>query len=216
MTWISLFNSFLIMILLISLFTFYMIGVNLFIILLGLSLSFLILETSNNKNIFHYIDSFWLFIFSEIMVFFSLLCCCLWFNENYIYNLSHYLEIPFFGCFLLIGSSLTATYYHNFNNIESTNNSIYLTIILGVCFIILQLIEFSDCSINILTSVYHSSCFCTVGLHFSHVIIGLFLLISILLLDFNYLNQYYINIIIWYWHFVDYIWLLVFSIVYLF
>lgn len=60
-----------------------------------------------------YVSGFWLFIFSEIMVFGSLLFCCLYFDTDYYINISSSLELPFLGCFVLLGSSLTVTSYHH-------------------------------------------------------------------------------------------------------
>jgi len=47
------------------------------------------------------------------------------------------------------------------------------TLFLGRGFIVMQAFEFYDCDCDILFTVYNAARFCTVGLHFLHVVIGL-------------------------------------------
>jgi cytochrome c oxidase subunit 3 len=84
------------------------------------------------------------------------------------------LEIPLVGCFLLLGSSITITGFHH---ILSWPNSVVLlifTIILGAGFIAVQLIEFSGRVPGFGDAGFYSRCLATVGLHFSHVVMGVF------------------------------------------
>nr|YP_009414355.1 cytochrome c oxidase subunit III [Dactylogyrus lamellatus]ALP29095.1 cytochrome c oxidase subunit III [Dactylogyrus lamellatus] len=215
MTWLPFFNAFAAFIFLVSAILWNLTGVQL-VFGLGLVLAlFLWLETNKAPNL-HFLDSFWMFILSEVLIFGSLLTSCLWFQEEGQENLSPYLEIPFFGCFLLIGSSITITaYHHTQGSFVAADLHLLVTLVLGINFVLLQLEEFSECSITILDSVYHASCFCTVGLHFSHVVIGLLLLITLFIFGEEVFGSYYSTLFIWYWHFVDYIWLIVYTVVYL-
>nr|YP_011008460.1 cytochrome c oxidase subunit 3 [Dactylogyrus tuba]WCF76304.1 cytochrome c oxidase subunit 3 [Dactylogyrus tuba] len=214
MTWLPIFNAFVTFLFLASAILWKLQGVTVFVGLALLSATFLWLETAKLVKL-HYPDSFWLFILSEVIIFISLLTCCLWFQEEGMENLSPHLEIPFFGCFLLIGSSITVTAYHHTMGFFSANIALLVTLLLGAGFVWLQLIEFSECGVGILTSAYHASCICTVGLHFSHVLIGLILLTALFVVGDETYGEYYSTLFVWYWHFVDYIWLLVYTVVYL-
>lgn len=56
---------------------------------------------------------FWLFIVSEVIIFGTLIFCCLYYDMGYCENLSSALELPFLGCFVLLGSSVTVTGFHH-------------------------------------------------------------------------------------------------------
>nr|AFD18216.1 cytochrome c oxidase subunit III [Neobenedenia melleni] len=214
MTWLPIYNAFCIFLFLVSAIFWNLNGVMYFFIFFSISTLFLWLETT--KINFHFVDGYWLFILSELIVFLSLLTSCLWFFENDFSHLSLASDIPLFGCFLLLSSSINVTAYHHeigINNGLSIN--LLLSIILGFGFVLLQVFEFMECDLTILNSSYHASCFCTVGLHFTHVVIGLILLIGCLVMGNVELGSYYTTAIIWYWHFVDYIWLLVYIVVYI-
>lgn len=67
-------------------------------------------------------------------------------------------------------------------------------IILGFCFILMQIFEFFDCGADVIDCFYYSCCFCTVGLHFSHVLVGLVALIVCLILGEEVMGCYYITL----------------------
>ncbi|VDK34620.1 unnamed protein product [Taenia asiatica] len=81
-------------------------------------------------------------------------------------------------------------------------------------FVVLQISEMEDISVNIFDTRFHARRFCTVGLHFSHVLLGVVGLSTILLIGRSKFGVYRCTVLTWYWHFVDYIWLLVYTIVY--
>ncbi|WP_204107554.1 cytochrome c oxidase subunit 3 [Streptococcus dysgalactiae] len=97
-------------------------------------------------------------------------------EEDFVAPLSHFIELPFLGCFILTGSSITLTTYHHYLGSEFGRPFLLLTIILGWCFILLQVYEFYDCQCDITYCIYQSICFCTVGLHFTHVLGGVVVL----------------------------------------
>nr|YP_009756890.1 cytochrome c oxidase subunit III [Capsala pricei]QIK50407.1 cytochrome c oxidase subunit 3 [Capsala pricei] len=215
MTWLPIYNAFCVFIFLLSAIFWNMTGLLVFLALFGFSTLFLWLETDYSAC-FHFVDGFWLFILSELIVFISLLTTCIWFFEEEASHLSHSDDIPLFGCFLLLSSSVCVTaYHHEFGLSHKISPNLILCIILGLGFVLLQLFEFSECEVNILSTSYHASCFSTVGLHFSHVVIGLILLSGCFYLKESNLGYYYSTAVVWYWHFVDYIWLLVYIIVYI-
>ena len=147
------------------------------LMLLAMSLVFFWFDLMNVN--FHYESAFWLFVAREVMAFGSLLACCFWFDTSSFVNLSRPIEIPFLGCFLLLGSSITVTGFHHLMPFKGSCVLLLLTILLGVGFVILQMCEMNDIGINILDSRFHASRFCTVGLHFSHVVLGVVGLITI-------------------------------------
>nr|UFQ89139.1 cytochrome c oxidase subunit III [Potamotrygonocestus sp. MZUSP 7996] len=162
----------------------------------------------------HYESAFWLFILSEVMIFGSLFTCCFWFDTCSFLSLSSPLEIPFLGCFILLGSSITVTAFHHVMFWEWSWMLLLLTVLLGSSFVCLQLFEMNEIVVNILDSSFHASSFCVVGLHFSHVLLGVVGLSFILYLGSNLSGMYRCTLVTWYWHFVDYIWLFVYTFVY--
>ena len=92
-------------------------------------------------------------------------------------------------------------------------------IMLGSCFIVIQLKEWGAKTYSITSDLYGSLFFTITGLHLCHVIIGLAILL--LLLAWTFLGYFddrrYAAITIGgaYWHFVDIVWLFVFTTLYL-
>nr|BBB87221.1 cytochrome c oxidase subunit 3 [Moniezia expansa] len=162
----------------------------------------------------HYEAGFWLFIVSEIMVFGSLLFNCLFFDSCHYVNLSSSLELPFLGCFILLGSSITITGFHHLLGWKWNWALLVLTIVLGFSFVLLQLMEMDEVLVNILDTSFHASSFCTVGLHFSHVLMGVVAFLFVLFVGINTAGVYRCSVVTWYWHFVDYVWLFVYMFVY--
>nr|YP_007890958.1 cytochrome c oxidase subunit III [Taenia madoquae]BAN15618.1 cytochrome c oxidase subunit 3 [Taenia madoquae] len=189
--------------------------INLFLIFLMCAiLSIVIFVFDGLGKVFHYESAFWLFVFSEVMIFGSFLTCCLFFDSWSYENLSSSLEIPFVGCFVLLGSSITVTAFHHLLGWKYCDFFLFLTVILGLSFVVLQISEMEDISVNVFDTSFHASSFCTVGLHFSHVLLGVIGLSTILLVGSSNFGVYRCTVLTWYWHFVDYIWLLVYTIVY--
>merc|ERR1712129_686164 len=99
--------------------------------------------------------------------------------------------------------------------------------ILACTFISLQIKEFRIMGLSINDSVYSSAFFFLTGLHFFHLVVGLFLLslffwgcslpskISFLLyIRVSEVNLFY-NLQIFYWHFLEILWLFIFLVLYL-
>ena len=109
------------------------------------------------------------------------------------------------GCLLLITSSVAVRVYHGRMAVFGLD-WIYLAlgIVLGLGFIYLQLWEMWECRCDIIFCAYYSSSFATVGLHFLHVLLGLFILGYVFWNRLS-ISFYFATLSIWYWHFVDYI-----------
>nr|WRI33859.1 cytochrome oxidase subunit 3 [Echinococcus multilocularis]BDP28528.1 cytochrome oxidase subunit 3 [Echinococcus multilocularis]BDP28552.1 cytochrome oxidase subunit 3 [Echinococcus multilocularis] len=164
--------------------------------------------------IHHYESAFWLFVLSEVAIFGSFLTCCLFFDCWCYSSLSSSLEIPFVGCFVLLGSSVTVTGFHHLLGWRFCDLFLFMTIVLGLSFVVLQILEMEEIGFNVVDGSFYSSSFCTVGLHFSHVVLGVIGLVTLFLVGSNNFDVYSCTVLTWYWHFVDYIWLLVYTVVY--
>jgi cytochrome c oxidase subunit 3 len=90
--------------------------------------------------------------------------------------------------------------------------AILITIILAFLFTILQGLEYLDAPFNISDSVFGSCFYLTTGFHGFHVIIGTIALsvsfIKIVLNHFTNTHHFGLEAAIWYWHFVDVIWII--------
>jgi len=92
------------------------------------------------------------------------------------------------------------------------------TIILGILFTFVQLYEYKHTAFAINDSVYGSLFFILTGFHGLHVLIGtIFLIICLIrhiLYQFSRRHHLGFEIAIWYWHFVDIVWIFLFAFVY--
>ena len=95
-----------------------------------------------------------------------------------------------------------------------------LAIILGACFVGIQLNEWDKSTYGMTSDLYGSLYYTITGFHLLHVVIGLAILLLLLVwISFSYFNEKrHIAITIGgvYWHFVDAVWLFVFATLYLF
>lgn len=146
----------------------------------------------------HHAVGFWLFIISEVVAFGTLFCLCVMTVEDDIDSISSPLELPLLGCFVLTGSSITVTTYHHFIGSAYRSPFLLLTIILGRRFIGLQIFEFYECGCDITFCVYDAVCFCTVGLHFLHVLGGLVALSLLYVCGDGSVPQSNVDFVVWY------------------
>lgn len=97
--------------------------------------------------------------------------------------------------------------------------SMALALGLGVCFVAIQLNEWSKLTYDMTSNLYGSLYFTITGFHMLHVIVGLIILMVLLLwIALGYFDdRRYAAITIGglYWHFVDVVWLFVFTTLYL-
>jgi len=130
-------------------------------------------------------------------------------------------EIPLLNTAILLGSGVTVTWAHHSlieNNRKDIIVSLLLTILLGIYFTSLQVIEYYNSSFNISDNTYGSTFFVATGFHGAHVLIGTsFLLICLLrqlLFHFTSSHHFGFEAAAWYWHFVDVVWLFLFISIY--
>nr|YP_010947748.1 cytochrome c oxidase subunit III [Azygia robusta]WMH04195.1 cytochrome c oxidase subunit III [Azygia robusta]WMH04207.1 cytochrome c oxidase subunit III [Azygia robusta] len=218
MSLVPMFQSWLVGCILVSLF---MWRVGLALLVLAFTVWFLVgVLGYAGSNIQHQGAGFWLFILSEVMVFGTLFFYVRGFEASQIglSPLSSFHGIPLVCCFLLLGSSITATAFHHNLGLGGSNFYLVCTLLLGACFVGAQLYEFHLCEFSWSDGAFYSVCFCIVGLHFSHVVLGLLGFLVFFKLQggvSSYLQLFYASVVVWYWHFVDYVWLLVYTLVYL-
>lgn len=97
--------------------------------------------------------------------------------------------------------------------------SMALAHILGVCFVAIQFNEWSKLTYDMTSNLYGSLYFTITGFHMLHVIVGLVILMVLLLwIALGYFDRRrYAPVTIGglYWHFVDAVWLFVFTTLYL-
>nr|AMR97521.1 cytochrome c oxidase subunit 3 [Iberobaenia minuta] len=131
------------------------------------------------------------------------------------------LQIPLLNTLILVSSSITATWAHNKmmeNNKTQTSISLTITIILAIIFTLNQMIEYKNSPFNMSDSIYGSTFFMTTGFHGLHVMIGttfiLFMLIKHLKNHMSMKNHFGMEAAIWYWHFVDVVWLFLYMSMY--
>lgn len=179
-------------------------------------------------------NGFILFLFSEILIF-STLFGSYFYNilipSIELYNSYPYLGIikinalslPLLNTCLLYISGLTITIC--INNLSLRNKWISLkfgiyTIILSIIFTFIQYIEYNNTLFSIIDGIYGTNFFILTGFHGIHVIIGtLFIIYSLIRIYYNYIN--YNNIIgiicsSLYWHFVDYVWIILYLTIYIY
>jgi cytochrome c oxidase subunit 3 len=93
-----------------------------------------------------------------------------------------------------------------------------LTCLLGVIFTILQVYEYSHAQFGFSGNIYGATFFMATGFHGVHVVIGtIFLFICLLrAIRGHFTQEAHVGLeaAIWYWHFVDIVWLFLFSTIY--
>jgi len=122
--------------------------------------------------------------------------------------------VPFLNTVILLSSGVRVTWSHKSivgNYHGQTLDGLLLTIVLGTYFTILQGIEYVEATFTIADSVFGSAFFVATGFHGLHVIVGtLFLFTCYLRINTGLLSStHHFGLLapIWYWHFVDVVWL---------
>src|SRR5580698_8593130 len=153
----------------------------------------------------------------------------------YIYNIgrslyapapNEVLEVQIFNSICLLSSSLTIWLAEH--AIERGKIKVFglwwaLTWVLGAIFLVGTGIEWHKLiyqdGLTISTNLFGTTYYAIVGLHASHVIIGLLALLTVLLFTITgHVRQEHaerIQVLALYWHFVDAVWVVVFTVVYI-
>lgn len=135
------------------------------------------------------------------------------------------LWLPLFNTFALLSSSVTITIAHHALIVHKRLLLKYMvlaTIILGACFLCLQAYEYHEAytefKMRLDSGVYGTTFFMLTGFHGAHVTIGVIMLGVILIRcikgHFTPEHHFAFQASVWYWHFVDVVWLCLFVYVY--
>ena len=130
-------------------------------------------------------------------------------------------QVPLLNTVILLSSGIRVTWAHHsllIGNYSQTKIGLGVTILLGIYFSILQILEYFEASFTFADRIYGSTFFIATGFHGLHVIIGTLFLIVILMRhikwEFRKDHHFGFEAAAWYWHFVDVVWLFLYIIIY--
>jgi cytochrome c oxidase subunit 3 len=130
-------------------------------------------------------------------------------------------HLPLLNTLILLTSGTTVTWAHHAlleNDREGLRWGLICTILLGVSFTCIQAFEYSHAHFAFSGNIYGATFFMATGFHGAHVIIGTIFLIVCLLRalagQFNPNQHLGFEFAAWYWHFVDVVWLFLFTCIY--
>lgn len=167
-------------------------------------------------------------ITSEVLFFFCFFWSFFWYNlltnaaagiswPPIGVTLANPYETPALNRVILLSSSVTVTWAHHMITVEEHSEiikRIILTIILALTFLTLQTYEYIKSNFSISDSRYGAIFFIITGFHGAHVLAGkTMLIVATKRIKIGKLNKKILNnleIAIWYWHFVDVVWLFLF------
>jgi len=135
------------------------------------------------------------------------------------------LELPVLSTICLLSSSLTITLAERAfkNEREGLFRVLWLvTVGLAGVFLTLTAVEWQrliyEKGLTISTNLFGTTFYSLVGLHASHVVVGLCLLLLVFIFSLTgsltQMHRERIQMVSWYWHFVDAVWVVVFTVVY--
>lgn len=129
--------------------------------------------------------------------------------------------VPLLNTVVLVSSGITVTWSHYsvlLGKVRGASARLLLTIGLGLFFTALQYMEYNDSSFSIADSIYRSIFYMATGFHRFHVLVrSLFLGASfsrMLIGQLGTTRHVRYECSIWYWHFVDVVWLFLYASIY--
>ena len=129
--------------------------------------------------------------------------------------------LPFLNTMILLLSGTTVTWAHHAllqNDRRGLITGLTLTVLLGASFTTFQAIEYIEAPFQFTGGIYPSTFFLATGFHGFHVIVGtLFLAVCLFRAirgDFTPQRHFGFEAAAWYWHFVDVVWLFLFTFIY--
>lgn len=130
-------------------------------------------------------------------------------------------HLPLLNTLILLTSGTTVTWAHHAlleDNRDGLKKGLWLTILLGLAFTGVQAYEYSHAAFGFKGNIYGATFFMATGFHGAHVIIGSIFLIVCLIRayagHFSPKQHLGFEFAAWYWHFVDVVWLFLFSCIY--
>lgn len=182
--------------------------------------------TLEGKNKF---IGFWTFLGGETVMFASLFATFLALRDKTAGGPTseELFKMPmvFIATMLLLTSSLTSVYamYH-MKNFDFKKMQLWLgiTVLLGAGFLGLEIFEFNEYvheGFKFSTSAFSSSFYTLVGTHGAHVTFGLLWILTLMIRNakrgLNLYNAPKFYVASLYWHFIDVVWVFIFTVVYL-
>ncbi|PWU68980.1 cytochrome (ubi)quinol oxidase subunit III [Gracilibacillus dipsosauri] len=173
---------------------------------------------------------FWFFLGGETVLFASLFGTYLALNDSVNGGKTSEelfgLELVFIMTMILLTSSLTSVYamYHMKNNaFKKMQIWLGITVVLGFSFLGLEIYEFThyihEYEFTLRSSAFGSAFYTLVGFHGGHVLFGLLWIVSLMIRNakrgLNLYNAPKFYIASLYWHFIDVVWVFIFTVVYL-
>ena len=129
--------------------------------------------------------------------------------------------LPCLNTLILLSSGTTVTWAHHAlreGNRRGLILGLWLTIILGACFSAVQAYEYWHATFSFSGGIYGSTFFMATGFHGLHVIIGtIFLSVCLYRAHKDHFkpdHHFGLEAAVWYWHFVDVVWLFLFCSIY--
>jgi cytochrome c oxidase subunit 3 len=130
-------------------------------------------------------------------------------------------HLPLVNTLILLTSGTTVTWAHHsllHNDRQGLKAGLWLTILLGLLFTAIQAYEYIHAPFDFKNNIYGATFFMATGFHGAHVIIGtIFLCVCLVrayLGQFTPQQHFGFEAAAWYWHFVDVVWLFLFTCIY--
>lgn len=130
-------------------------------------------------------------------------------------------HLPLMNTLVLLLSGTTVTWAHHalqHGDMKGAKLGLFITIVLGLAFTALQVLEYSHAGFTFDGTLYGSAFYMATGFHGAHVVIGTIFLIVCLIRMYagNLTPKKHLGFefAAWYWHFVDVVWLFLFAFVY--
>jgi cytochrome c oxidase subunit 3 len=130
-------------------------------------------------------------------------------------------HLPLYNTIILLLSGTTVTWAHHSlinNDRKGLIWGLVLTVLLGLLFTSCQAYEYMHAPFGFKNSIYGATFFMATGFHGFHVIIGtIFLFVCLMRAvggDFTPKQHFGFEAAAWYWHFVDVVWLFLFTCIY--
>ena len=186
-------------------------------------------QQSHNYDGSTSVFGFWIYIMSDCILFATLFAVYAVFQKNIfngpspkeIFNLS----FVFVETIILLISSFTfgmSIIFNNMKKIQGCINFLWITFFLGTTFILMEIYEFYELyhlGYTWQVSAFLSSFYILVSTHGFHVLIGLIWILSLIfqlkIYGTSIITKVKLTYLGLFWHFLDIIWIFVFSIVYL-
>lgn len=190
------------------------------------------LTQKNNQNLkinSNKIFGFWIYIMSDFIIFSTLFTVyyVLTKSSNFIVKKNIFnIKIIFIETIFLLISNFACTILINVMNEKKINETLFwliVTFFFGFSFTITEIYEFLDLFNNGYTpstNSFFSSVFAILGIHNIHIILGLVWIITMIFHlnknGINAINYVRLKCLSFFWHFLDIIWLLIITIIYLY